>query len=195
MSREGRAAFGTLSARDIIPSPTLDLETIPAVLAWREVGIDDVLDVSVPWSFSPEVTWQDSLLPRGEADPRYPVLVRKYQTPAGPLRHAVRQTGTEPPGWVVQPDHVPLFEDYNIPRAVQPPISTPAHIGAVRHLYTPPDATAQAWFTERLTRVQEFASREAVRCGLVRLRMMPRCAGRLPGRYMLALLEPAVSLS
>ena len=29
-------------------------------LAWQSLGVDDVLDVSVPWSMSPEVTWKDS---------------------------------------------------------------------------------------------------------------------------------------
>ncbi len=197
-SRDGveRAFWYSLRLEHIhtLPQPWTLEDDFQRVLAWREVGIDDVLDVSVPWSFSPEVTWQDSLLPRGEADPRYPVLVREYQTAAGPLRHAIRQTGTEPPGWVVQPDHVPLFEDYNIPRAVQPPISSPAHVAAVRSLYAPPDAAAQAWFADRLARVQDFASREAVPVQAWSAFGMDAAVwlAGTQGAIMLALLEPAV---
>ena len=132
-----------------LPQPWTLEDDFQRVLAWRTLGMDDVLDVSVPWSVSPEATWQDSVLPRGQVDPRYPVLRREYQTPAGPVRHAVRQTGAEPAGWVVQPDHVPLFEDYNIPRAIEQPVSSPAQVPAMRYLYTPPDAAAREWFARK----------------------------------------------
>ena len=36
-------------------------------LAWRSLGIDDILDVSVPWSADPRVTWKD---PDGRAGER-----------------------------------------------------------------------------------------------------------------------------
>ncbi|MHC4111368.1 MAG: hypothetical protein ACYSUY_09845, partial [Planctomycetota bacterium] len=55
------------------------------------LGIDDILEVSVPWGQGREVTWQDSRIRAGKVD-RSPVLVRQYETPSGPLRHAVRQT-------------------------------------------------------------------------------------------------------
>ena len=86
------------------------------VLAWQSLGVDDVLDVSVPWSTDPEVGWEDST----ESGPEGTILVRKYRTPSGRLTHKVRQTGEDPgAGWVIQPDHVPLIEDFNIPRAVR----------------------------------------------------------------------------
>ena len=116
------------------------------VLAWRALGIDDMLDVSVPWSFHPEVTWQDTILDPGadtvfpEGDKVDPVLVREYQTPAGTLRHAVRKTGEEQgAGWVIQPDDVPLFEDFNIPRATEHAVSSPADVAKIRYLFKSPD--------------------------------------------------------
>lgn len=132
--------------------------------AWRALGIDDVLEVSVPWSRDPSVTSQDSVLPPGApgGDDRYPVSVRDYQTPAGPLRHAVRQTGPEPPGWVVQPDRVPLIEDFNIPRAVQHAVRRPADVPAIRHLFAPPDASQRQWFANRMTRMMDFAARRGL---------------------------------
>jgi len=98
----------TLSAR-------WDLEDdFQRALAWQSLGVDDVLEVSVPWSLQPGVGLKDSVLPKGPDRP-VPVMVREYETPAGPLRHAVRKTTEElGTGWVVQPDHVPLFEDFNI---------------------------------------------------------------------------------
>ena len=79
------------------------------------------------------------------------MLLREYDTPSGPLRHAVRRTGEDPgEGWVVQPDQVPLIEDFNIPRAVQHLVSEPG-AGARRGPPVPgtrPDQQA-GWFRER----------------------------------------------
>ena len=176
-----------------LPQPWTLEDDFARVLAWRTLGMDDVLDVSVPWSVSPEASWQDSVLPQGQADPRYPVLRREYQTPAGPVRHAVRQTGAEPAGWVVQPDHVPLFEDYNIPRAIEQPVSSPAQVPAMRYLYTPPDAAAREWFSQRMAQVGEFAGREGVPVQAWSAFGMDAAVWMLgtQGAIMLAMLEPA----
>ena len=133
------------------------------VRAWQALGVDDLLEVSVPWSQAPEVSWADQLAPSGTLDPEFPVLIRDYQTPAGCLRHAVRQTGENPgAGWVVQPACVPLFEDYNIPRAVKHAITGPAEVRQVQYLYAPPDDAARAWFTARMAAVRDVADREQV---------------------------------
>jgi len=121
--------------------------------AWLSLGLDDVLEVSVPWGVDPGVRYTDS---RSGGD--RPVLVRTYQTPAGSLRHAVRQTGEEHlPGWVVQPDHVPLFEDYNIPRAEEHAVSSPEDVAKIRHLYRAPDDRAVSWFRERMAALRPAA--------------------------------------
>ncbi len=132
------------------------------VLAWQSLGADDLLEVSVPWSTSPEVTWTDSQIPAGTGE-RGPVLVREYRTPAGLLRHAVRRTQEETgPGWVVQPDHVPLFEDLNLPRAVEHAVSSLADIPAVPYLYAPPDVAARERFAARVSALRPFAERHGV---------------------------------
>jgi hypothetical protein len=129
---------------------------------WLSLGVDDLLDVSVPWSTGPEVTWQDDMIPGGVED-ESPVAVRQYTTPSGPLRHAVRMTGEAPgPGWVIQPEQVPLFEDYNIPRALQHLVSQPQDIPPARHLYRPPDESARDWFAERMDKVARFATENGV---------------------------------
>jgi hypothetical protein len=127
--------------------------------AWLKLGIDDVLETSVPWSCAPDVRWADTVLPPGspDGDAEWPVLVRQYQTPAGSLRHAVKKTAGPGPGWVIQPDHVPLFEDYNIPRAVKHAAASPADVAAIAHLYQPPSTEQARQYGSQMARVQQFA--------------------------------------
>lgn len=131
-------------------------------LAWRSLGVDDVLEISVPWSQAPEVETRDRVLAAGAAggDPRYPVMEREYRTPAGVLRHGVRRTDPEPPGWPSQPAFVPLIEDYNIPRAVQHLITRPEDVPPLRYLFAPPTEAQAQWLRERLTAMRPFAARE-----------------------------------
>jgi hypothetical protein len=90
-------------------------------------------------------------------------MVREYQTPSGILRHAVRRTGEDPgEGWVVQPDHVPLFEDFNIPRGVEHIVNRPEHVPAIAHLYRGPDAGRIDWLSRRLEQVGAFARQHDV---------------------------------
>lgn len=131
-------------------------------LAWRSLGVDDILDVSVPWSTDPRVQWRDSRRPAGK-DEQYPVLTREYTTPKGVLRHEVRQTGEEQAeGWVIQPETVPLLEDFNIPRAVRHVVSSPEDVARVAFCYRPPDAAARSWFTERMDQVSRFRAKEGI---------------------------------
>jgi hypothetical protein len=134
------------------------------VLTWLSVGIDDLLDVSVPWSISPDVTYSDILIPIGAegGDEHYPVLVRDYQTPAGSVRHAIKKTGDEADGWPVQPSCVELFEDYNVPRGVRHLVTEPADVEKAKYLYMPPDSSQEKWFIQRMSEVKEFADKYGV---------------------------------
>lgn len=140
-----------------LPQPW-DLEDdFQRVVAWQSLGVDDLLDVSVPWSTSPEITWEDRGLPAGKVDP-LPVAERIYTTPSGSLRHAVRLTGENPgEGWVIQPEVVPLFEDYNIPRGFKHIVSQPRDVPAIRQLYQAPDEATRNWFLNRMGKVKAFA--------------------------------------
>ena len=85
--------------------------------AWLSLGIDDVLEVSVPWSQDPAVVAKDSVIPAGRARRQRQVSgawSASTKRPSGRLRHAAWQTAEEPPGWPVQPERVTLFEDYNV---------------------------------------------------------------------------------
>lgn len=127
--------------------------------AWRSLGVDDILDVSIPWSADPDVRWSD----RAERDAAGVVLVREYTTPAGVLRHAVRKTDERlAEGWVVQPETVELFEDFNVPRGVRHALTDPADVARIRSLYRPPDAAARAWFQGRMTEVAAAAAAQGL---------------------------------
>ena len=79
-----------------LPQPW-DLEDdFRRVRAWRSLGLDDLLDVSVPWGRDPRVSWRRRGAPARGRPRRYPVLLREYETPSGPLRHAVRRPGRIP---------------------------------------------------------------------------------------------------
>ena len=145
-----------------LPQPWELEDDFQRVRAWQSLGLDDLLDVSVPWGCSPEVSRRDSQLPPGDGE-AHPVLVREYDTPSGPLRHAVRRTGEDPgEGWVIQPDHVPLFEDYNIPRAVEHLVREPRHVPAVSHLYREPGPGEREAFQARMGKIAGFAREQGV---------------------------------
>lgn len=145
-----------------LPQPWTLADEFQRVLAWRQLGVDDVLDISPPWSSHPAVRWEDQLLPAGKNDP-CPLAIRQYHTPLGELRHAVRLTGETPgAGWVIQPDQVFLFEDFNIPRGFKHLVASPDDIPAVSTLYQAPDAPAQAAYRQRMEQVSAWARRENV---------------------------------
>jgi uroporphyrinogen-III decarboxylase len=145
-----------------LPEPWDLQDDFNRVLAWRSLGVDDLLEVSVPWSAGPEVTVRDTTIPAG-AGRDHPVAVREYATPAGKLRHAVRQTvEAQGEGWVVQPGTVQLFEDLNIPRAVEHAVSSPEDVLKIRHLFAPPNGEARTWFAERMGRIRPFAEKQGV---------------------------------
>ena len=121
------------------------------------LGLDDVLEVSVPWSVHPDVKVRDWKEPPTASDP-YPRQCRAYETPAGVLRHVVRQTEEDQgAGWVVQPEQPQIFEDFNIPRGVEHPVSSSADLEKLRYLLCEPTKEQMAGFKERMDRVKEFA--------------------------------------
>lgn len=126
-------------------------------LAWKALGVDDLIDISVPWRVHEDVKWTDSLS-APTANERYPVMTREYTTPGGKISHSVRRTNEIiEPGWVVQPDHVPLIEDFNIPRAVDHAVSSIEDIGKIRYLFCPPGEAEKQQFAERMKKIKKFS--------------------------------------
>lgn len=124
---------------------------------WLSLGLDDVLDVSVPWSVHPDVRVRDWRKPPSAEEP-YMVLCREYDTPAGILKHLVRQTEEDQgSGWVIQPEHLQLFEDFNIPRGVEHAVTSPSDLSKLRYLLCEPTKEQLASFRERMAKVKGFA--------------------------------------
>lgn len=145
-----------------LPVPWTLEDDFRRVRTWLSLGVDDLIDVSVPWSVHPDVRWSNS---RHEPDSgrRHPILVREYQTPAGTLRHQVHHTGNPlGEGWVIQPNYVSLMEDFNIPRGVEHAVSGPEDIPRIRYLYSPPDQEATQWLARRMAEVAPFAGEQGV---------------------------------
>ena len=109
-----------------------------------ELGMDAVVDLrdmlsspdcsdaaGVPVHFDPRVRvreWRE----RTESA-RYAILHKEYDTPAGTLTCAVKQTDDWPYG-----DHVGFLNDYIEPRAEKFPICTPDDLPALKYLLTEP---------------------------------------------------------
>ena len=145
-----------------LPEPWTLEDDFQRVRRWLSLGLDDVLEVSVPWSLHPEVRVRDWQEPPTSSEP-YVLLCREYDTPAGRLRHVVRKTDEKvEPGWVVQPDHVPLIEDFNIPRGVKPAVAGPEDLPKLRYLLQEPTAEQLTAFRERMALVKRFAAEQGV---------------------------------
>jgi hypothetical protein len=153
---------GRLEHIHTLPQPWDVTDEFKRVEAWMGLGIDDVLEISLPWSVDPRVTIRDSVEPP-TPECAYPLACRTYVTPDGELPHQVKRTGeTVEPGWVVQPAAPPLFEDFNIPRSPRPPIMDADDVPKVRHLLRPPTSDQLAAYRERMARVRRFADEKGV---------------------------------
>ena len=145
-----------------LPEPWSVEDDFQRVRQWLSLGLDDVLDVSPPWGVHPEVRIRDWQEPPTAAEP-YWLLCREYQTPAGPLRHIVRRTDEKiSPGWVVQPDHVPLFEDFNVPRGVKHAVAGPEDLPKLRYLLQEPTTNQLSDYRARMAVVRRFAQEQGV---------------------------------
>ena len=145
-----------------LPEPWDVKQDFERVNRWLSLGLDDVLDVSVPWGVHPDVKARDWHEPPSAEEP-YSLLCREYDTPAGVLKHIVRQTKeNQEPGWVIQPDKVPLFEDFNIPRAVRHAVSGPEELPKLRYLLQDPTSEQLRGYKERMKQVKKFSSEQGV---------------------------------
>jgi hypothetical protein len=140
-----------------LPEPWDIYQDFRRVDKFLSIGLDDIIDVSVPWSIHPDVEIRNWTKPPNILE-SYPLLGREYETPAGVIRHIVRKTGEiQGPGWVIQPDHVPLFEDFNIPRGVEHAISSIEDIDKLIYLLYPPTDKQMRTFEDQMARVKAYA--------------------------------------
>ena len=109
----------------------------------------------LPVRYDPRVTireWREDL-----PNDRYPLLHREYATPAGALHTIVSKTED-----YVQGDHVPLFDDFVIPRAQKRLIARHEDLEALKYLLTPPSPEDIRILKERAAAVKAFAAERQV---------------------------------
>ncbi|MHB0875407.1 MAG: uroporphyrinogen decarboxylase family protein [Anaerolineae bacterium] len=88
---------------------------------------------------------------------QFPVLHKEYHTPAGTLTTLVRKTDDWPHG-----SFVPFIDDYQIPRAIKPLVTTRADLDVVRSmLLAPAEEDVQA-FRAEVTKAKAFRDRYGV---------------------------------
>jgi len=96
----------------------------------------------LPVRFDPRVTVKEWL--EDQPGETMPVMVKEYHTPGGVLRTEVRQTSDWRWG-----DHVPLFDDYLVPRTIKFLVTQPEDLDALQYLLVPPtDAEIEVFHTE-----------------------------------------------
>ena len=139
-----------------------------------ELGLDTIVELpaappntesyhsdlhGLPVRFDPRVRvkeWRED-----RDDERYPLLYKEYATPSGTLRTVVSKAEDWPYG-----DHVPLFDDYLIPRSKKFLITDGSDLEHLKYLLTPLSEEQISVFRETSLRAKEFAdSRELLVTG------------------------------
>jgi len=139
-----------------------------AALEELEMGLDPMLFIpsasrlerrdhpdlrGLPVRFHPQVKtkiWQDG-------DSKTGHLFKEYHTPAGDLKTSVRLSNDWPHG-----NHIPFIDDYQIPRADQPLITSPDQLEALQYLLVPPQDDDVAAFHSEAARARDFVAEHGV---------------------------------
>lgn len=109
----------------------------------------------LPVSYDPRVQIREWIAEQpGES---VPVMVKEYHTPGGVLRTEVRQTADWRWG-----NHVPLFDDYLVPRSNKFLVTRPEDLEALRYLLAPLSAAEVAAFRAESAPALEQARRHGL---------------------------------
>jgi uroporphyrinogen-III decarboxylase len=93
-----------------------------------------------------------------EKDPGdFDLLHKEIHTPAGKLTTAIRLSEDWPHG-----DHIPFIDDYQIPRAVKPLITTPVDLESLRYLLRTPSQDDIAQYKREAEEAKSFARETGV---------------------------------
>lgn len=87
----------------------------------------------------------------------YPVFHKEYHTPAGALTTQVRKTDDWPHG-----NWVPFVDDYQVPRAIKPLVTTAADLEVLRTLLTAPTAEDVVAFRAEAERAKAFCAQHGI---------------------------------
>jgi uroporphyrinogen-III decarboxylase len=124
---------------------------IPTASRWQRRDHPDLR--GLPVRFHPGVktkTWQ-------EGDALTGRLFKEYETPAGKLNTSVRLSDDWPHG-----EFIPFIDDYQIPRADKPLITSPKDLEALQYLLIPPQEADVQTFGEEVSIARSFADENGV---------------------------------
>lgn len=124
---------------------------IPSASRWERRDHPDLR--GLPIRFNADVTtktWKegDSLTGR---------LFKEYDTPSGKLSTIIRISDDWPHG-----DYIPFIDDYQIPRAEKPLISTAGELDALQHLLIPPDEADILAFQAEAAKAKAFTDSNGI---------------------------------
>jgi len=109
----------------------MGLDTFVSTASWTSVNNFEHRDLpGIEIRYSPQVQVRQWRQQRADGPD---ILHKEYITPDGILKTEVLSTNDWP-----YPGHVPLFDDYLVPRAQKFPIEGPQNLDALRHLLVPP---------------------------------------------------------
>jgi len=139
-----------------------------AAIAEKEMGLDPMLFIpslsrwqrrdhpdlrGLPVRFHPDVrtkTWREGDLFTGR-------LFKEYETPAGKLSTSIRLSRDWPHG-----EFIPFIDDYQIPRAEKPLVTSPNDLDALQYLLVPPQEQDIQTFEEEAATARSFAEKNGV---------------------------------
>ncbi|MFZ5819304.1 MAG: uroporphyrinogen decarboxylase family protein [Chloroflexota bacterium] len=139
-----------------------------AAIAEKEMGLDPMLFIpslsrwqrrdhpdlrGLPVRFHPDVktkTWREGDLFTGR-------LFKEYETPAGKLSTSIRLSRDWPHG-----EFIPFIDDYQIPRAEKPLVTSPNDLDALQYLLVPPQEQDIRAFEEESAIARSFAGKNGV---------------------------------
>jgi uroporphyrinogen-III decarboxylase len=124
---------------------------IPTLSRWQRRDHPDLR--GLPVRFHPDVkttTWR-------EGDPHSGRLFKEYHTPAGKLTTSVRLSEDWPHG-----EFIPFIDDYQIPRAGKPLITSPDDLEALQYLLVPPEEADLQALASEAEAARSFADQQGV---------------------------------
>ena len=125
---------------------------------WRkfvDAQIDLGLDAAVGLPGTPSATHPDVAVSEW-VEPAsaygYPIIHKKYETPAGVIKAEVKKTDDWEGG-----DHIALVSDYNVPRSIRRHVGCRADLKGFRYLAAPPAAAQLRAFRDACAGKRRFA--------------------------------------
>ncbi|MBN1672863.1 MAG: hypothetical protein JXR37_17595 [Kiritimatiellae bacterium] len=137
--------------------------------AEREMGLDSMLFIpkaprperpehpelrGLPVRIDPEVTITER---RERGTGGQDLLHKTYHTPSGPLTTRVRLSADWPHG-----DHIPLMDDFQVPRAIENLVKGEPDLDPLRHFLLPPSAADAAAYRQEAARARAFSEAHGV---------------------------------